>query len=87
MATGWNIKTAATTVLSSNPCTLRRLVFNNVGTTWVVTLYDNTAASGTVIATVTAPSGASYIDYDYSCGTGLTVKTAGTPGDITVLWS
>lgn len=81
-----NITTNATTTLATKgPTTLHAIIVNNPGTTWVVTVYDNNAGSGTKIGTITGPiAGGNYI-YDVDCANGLTIVTTGaTPGDITV---
>lgn len=75
---------AATTVVKSGAGTLRRLVFNNT-TAGTVTIYDNTAASGTVIAIITpVASGQPFtLDYDLEFGTGLTIVTSAAGMNLT----
>jgi len=52
-----------------------------------VTIYDNTAGSGTVIAIIDGTSAQTTLFFDVRCYTGLTIVTAtGTPADITVSW-
>lgn len=64
------------------------VVVNTVGTTTTIVLYDNTAGSGTKIATIdTSVIGAGLYQYDAIFTTGLTSVTAGVAAaDVTVLW-
>lgn len=81
-----NITTAATTTVKSGAGVLHTLTVNNLGTVASLTVvYDNTAGSGTKIASInTLASQTSYI-YDVSFATGLTVVTTGTVApDVTV---
>lgn len=73
----------ATTTVKSGAGTLRAIVFNSAATaTNTTTVYDNTAASGTVIAipdvtTIDAPT---TVIFDIAFATGLTVITATANG-------
>jgi len=81
-----HIAGAATTTIKSGAGALHTLNINTKGTTSTATIYDNTAASGTVIAivdTAGAASGTSMF-YDVAFSTGLTIVTTGTLSDITV---
>lgn len=85
---GWplNITTATTTVVKKGPGILLSVVINAT-LTGTVTIYDNTAASGTKIATIAAGSGQGSV-FGYLCQftTGLTIVTSA--GDnITVVYS
>lgn len=84
-----NISAAATTVVKSGAGTLFGLVFNKLVALSVITIYDNTAASGTKIATITNPAGllASQVHIPLWCefGTGLTIVSSSTD-DFTVLY-
>lgn len=84
-----NIAGAATTVVKSGAGTLDRIVVNKAVASSTVTVYDNTAASGSKIATVTNPALLHADQYvlDYGCAfaTGLTVVTSGAD-DITVIY-
>lgn len=81
-----NITSKTTTVVKTGPGVLRRIVINAPGSSDTLTLYDNTAASGTKIATITVTAGFPY-EYDALFSTGLTVVSGGTTaGDYTVLW-
>lgn len=80
-----NIASATTTVVRAGAGTLRNLVINtSVAST--ITIYDNTSAAGTKIATIaaSAPIGANFM-YDVAFNTGLTIVTAGA-SDITVTY-
>lgn len=85
-----NITTATTTVVKSGAGVLHKLIINTAIASATITLYDNTAASGTKIGTITLPAvitGLSLIDliYDLSFATGLTVVTSGLT-DLTVIY-
>lgn len=88
-----NIVLAAptTTVVKSGAGRFHKLCINKPTATGVITIYDNTAASGTLIGTITQPaallsSGPICIPYDLSFGTGLTVVTATAAQDVTVTY-
>lgn len=82
-----HITTNTTTLIKSGPGTLHSILIGTKGTTETITIYDNTAASGTVFtvidcATVPGP----YISLNWDFSTGLTVVTAGGgAGDYTIL--
>lgn len=80
----------ATTVVKSGAGTLHSIVLNSAATaTNTTTIYDNTAASGTVIgrpAVVTATIPVTLL-YDIAFATGLTIITAtANGGDMTVTY-
>ena len=80
-----NITTATTTVIKTGPGVLVSIVLNetNAG---AITVYDNTAGSGTKIATIAAAAASgSILGYLCQFTTGLTVVTAGAD-DITVVY-
>jgi len=80
-----NIKTSTTTVIKSGAGQLHCLTINNIGTTWVITIFDNIVASGTTIATTTALTILGAYCFDIAFTTGLTIVTSGvTAGDITI---
>jgi hypothetical protein len=86
-----NIAGAATTVVNTGAGTLYGIVVNKAVLSGVVTVYDNTAASGTKIATITNPATLlhSQINLDYRelvFRTGLTIVTSAAD-DITVVFS
>lgn len=83
-----NITTSATTVIKSGVTVLHRVVVNNPGSTWTVAIYDNTAGSGSTVATISPETaGGGNFDYDAGLSNGLTVVTSGTTaGDITVVY-
>lgn len=84
-----NINSATTTVIKSGAGTLQRIVMNKPLTLGSVTLYDNTAGSGTKIGTISLPlallSDVWCIDYGLSFSTGLTIVT-GSAMDLTVVY-
>lgn len=84
-----NILTATTTVCKTGFGKLSKIIINRSIASAVVTIYDNTAGSGTKIATITMPATLlqTHVTLDYNCnfGTGLTVVTSST-ADITVVF-
>ena len=84
-----NLLANATTTLKSGSGILRSIVINNAGASAnTCTVYDNTAGSGTVIATIdTVELNGRVLEYDVRFGTGLTIVLAtGTAADITVMY-
>jgi hypothetical protein len=77
-----NISTATTTVVKPGPGILKSITVNTTAA-GTITVYDNTAASGTKIATLKASIVEGTYQYDVFCGTGLTVVTAAA-SDVTV---
>lgn len=83
-----NVTTAATTVVKATATVFHGIVINKPGTTDTLTVYSNSAASGTKVATITvATTAVFYGPYDTPCDSGLTVVSGGTAGDYTVLYS
>lgn len=80
-----NITTDATTAIKAGPGYLHTVCINTPAATGTVTIYDNTAASGTKIGTITSfASVGGCFTYDVAFWTGLTVVTATATPDITV---
>lgn len=78
-----NIASATTTTVKSGAGFLHCLTINTTAA-GAITIYDNTAGSGTKIATIAAsPVIGSTFKFDVSFGTGLTIVTAAA-SDITV---
>lgn len=77
----------ATTVVKSGAGTLARISINTKGASAnVITVYDNTAGSGTKIATIDGTSDRDHV-YDVAFATGLTIVSAtGTGADYTVAY-
>jgi hypothetical protein len=85
-----NITTATTTTVKSGKGILHKLIFNTYVASATVTIYDNTAASGTKIGTLTLPSTITSdtpicLPYDLQFSTGLTLVTSAAT-DITVIY-
>lgn len=80
------ISTATTTICKYGAGMLHKIILNNP-TNNTITVYDNTAASGTVIAIINPGASATpfSLPYDVGFGTGLTIVTAGTP-NLTVIY-
>lgn len=92
-ATGYssrNITAAAptTTSVKIGAGILHTITFNKPVATGVVTVYDNTAASGTVIGIITTPANPMPVTltYDLVFNTGLTITSATAAQDITVTY-
>lgn len=85
-----NITAAAptTTVVRTGSGILHTITFNKPTATAVITVYDNTAASGTIIGTITIPASPMPVTltYDARFDTGLTILTATAASDITVTY-
>jgi hypothetical protein len=84
-----NITTATTTTVKSGSGTLVRIVNNKKLANGVVTIYDNTAGSGTKIGTITNPAtlldNQQTYEYQVAFNTGLTIVTSAAE-DLTVVW-
>ncbi len=81
-----HISTATTTVLKIGSGTLHSIIANNP-TNNNITIYDNTAGSGTIIGIINPGSSAVPFQLSYNTPffTGLTIVTAGSP-DLTVTY-
>lgn len=83
-----NINTKTTTTVKSGAGRVQGIQVNTLGTADTLTVYDNTAGSGTKIATITSPLLGSNFCVGAAFGTGLTIVTAGTTaGDYTVYYT
>jgi hypothetical protein len=80
-----NLNAAGTTVVKNSAGHLARVCVNNKSNGSTITLYDNTAGSGTKIAVI---DGGTERTCEYRCvfGTGLTAVIAGGSPDITVIY-
>jgi hypothetical protein len=85
-----NIAGAATTLVRTGGGTLKGLTINKAVASGVITIYDNTSATSTLIATITHPAtllATQYaLPFDIKFSTGLTVVTSAAD-DITVVWN
>lgn len=79
-----NITTATTTTVKTGRGRLKRIVVNTTAA-GAVTIYDNTAGSGTKIGTMKASIAEGSYDFDCLFITGLTIVTAGA-SDLTVIY-
>lgn len=77
-----------TTVVNNAPGLLHSIIVNKTTANGVITCYDNTAASGTVIAIITSPAvvlqNQLQLTYDVTLAIGLTCVTSGAAQDITI---
>lgn len=84
-----NIVLAAptTTVVKAGSGVLKRIVINGSVATGTITIFDNTAASGPKIGTITSTGTVPLsIDFNARFVTGLTIVTATAAQDITVIF-
>lgn len=79
-----NIATATTTTVKSGSGVLRRITVNTTAA-GAITVYDNTAGSGTKIATLPSSAVVGPYEYGVKFATGLTIVTAAA-SDITVAY-
>ena len=73
---GTYISTATTTTVSSGPCVLHSIVLGETAA-GAITIYDNTAGSGTIIGVLKASIVEGTYTFNRQCTTGLTLVTAG----------
>lgn len=89
----WQYKNIAAqttgTSIRSGQGILHSITLNKPTATSVITVYDNTAASGTKIATITVPASPQPVTltYDVNYYTGLEVVMATADSDITLSYS
>lgn len=86
---GQSLEANATTTLRTGAGVLHKVTINTAGASSnTITLYDNTAASGTVLATIDGTAGPLTLDYNIRFSTGLTaILATGTAAKITVTYS
>lgn len=83
-----NITTNTTTVVKAGSGILHAITINNSVATGTITIFDNTAGSGTKIATITSTGTVpSSIFYDVLFRNGCTIVTAVAAQDITVCFA
>lgn len=84
-----NITAQTDTIVKATPGVLHSITFNKPVATAVVTLYNNTTATGgAVIGTITTPANPQPVTltYDVEFTTGLSITTATASQDITISW-
>ena len=83
-----NITTATTTVVKASSGILKSITINSLGTVAsLVTIYNNTAASGAKIGTINSLTIYGSFTFNVPFSTGLTIVTTGTVApDITVVY-
>lgn len=80
-----NITDQSTTTVKSGSGILHTICVNTPAATETITIYDNTAASGTKIGTITVYASINpCLTYDINFITGLTIVTATASSDLTV---
>ena len=70
------ISTATTTTVKSGAGVLKSITIGETAA-GAITIYDNTAASGTVIGVLKASHAEQTLDFSVAFSTGLTIVTAG----------
>lgn len=84
-----NITTATTTVVKKGFGRLKSVIVNKPVANAVITIYNNTEASGAKIGTITLPAtllqDVENLNYDCEFSTGLTIVTSAAT-DITVVY-
>lgn len=87
-----NITTQTTTIVSPRGSKLIKIIMNTVAANGVLTIYNNNAASGQKVGTITNPAsitsngGPVCTEYGVTMQNGITIVTAGANQDITVVW-
>lgn len=81
-----SISATGTLNVAKGPATLIGITINTGAASAVLTVYDNTAGSGTKIATIDATTRGS-LNYFCRCKTGITVVLSGGNADVTVIYS
>lgn len=83
-----NITSKTTTTCKTGPGVLKAIIINKAGSSDTLTVYDNTAGSGTTIGSITVTASVNFVfTYEAAFSTGLTVVSGGTTaGDYTVIW-
>ena len=84
-----NMSTNSTAIASDVPCVLVGVVINNQGASSnTLTIYDNTAGSGTVVALIDTTEAKDTLTYHCILKTGCTaVMGTGTAADVTIITS
>lgn len=83
-----NITTKTDTAICAKACTLGTIVINKVGTADTLLVYNNTACSGALIASITVQAAVPEYAYNIRASVGLCVTSGGgTAGDYTVTWT
>lgn len=87
---GRRIAGSATTVLKIGSGGLKRIVLNSASVTGTISIYDNTAGSGALIAVITTSAGSNAppvsLEYGIDFSVGLTIVTVGAAYDLTVVF-
>lgn len=91
MSSYHNIVGAQTVTVSDRSGWLKQLCINTAASGGTVTMYDNTAASGTKIGTITFPVSLTEttlcLVYQCKLDRGLTIVTTGADIDVTAIYS
>lgn len=86
MAAYGHMNTNTSALLQKGTTLLNKVVVNNTGSAWVITIYDGVDNTGTVVAALSASNGGNY-DFECTLTKGLYVVTSGTTaGDCTIVF-
>ena len=82
-----NITANATTQILTDKAILHRVVVNDIGTGWTITVYDDPNSNDSPVAVI-VPTVTGTLEFNLRLKAGLRVVTAGTAaGDITVVYN
>jgi len=83
-----NITTNTTTTLKAGSGVLKRITLNDPVATGTISIFDNTAGSGTSIGVITTPASPMplTLDFEVQFKVGLTIVTATAAQNITVAY-
>lgn len=83
-----NTNTSTTTVIKNSPGVLKRVVINTKGTVAsTVTIYNNTAGSGSIIGIIDSLNLSGSFEYNATATIGITIVTTGTVApNVTVIY-
>lgn len=81
------INASGVTTLKAGPGALHRVVINQSGVVnSLITIYDNTTNSGTIIAAISPNTNQGSMEYNLDFSNGLTFDASLSPGDVTIVF-
>jgi hypothetical protein len=82
------ITTKTTNLVKPSPGFIRGITINKIGTADTLVIYNNTAASGSILASITVQPNIPFYPYFAQMNTGITVVSGGgVAGDYTVIYA
>jgi len=82
-----NITATGTNAIRTGGGLLHGVTINTTAASAVLTLYNNTAGSGSKIATINCAAGQNSLVYDATFDVGLTAVMSGGNADVTLCWA